>query len=62
MLPLSTIVSGVSFGFIMGCGSLIRSDEGYEGLKQEMRMVTWDKQLGRRVHQERFWESKMLVL
>jgi hypothetical protein len=27
-LPLSIIVSGVSFGFIMGCGSMIRTDEG----------------------------------
>ena len=25
-IPISTIVSGVSFGFILGCGSMIRAD------------------------------------
>ena len=25
-IPISTIVSGVSFGFILGCGSMIRTD------------------------------------
>lgn len=25
-IPISTIVSGCSFGFILGCGSMIRSD------------------------------------
>lgn len=26
-IPISTIVSGVSFGFILGCGSMIRAVE-----------------------------------
>jgi hypothetical protein len=28
-IPLSTLVSGCSFGFILGCGSMIRSAEVY---------------------------------
>lgn len=27
MIPISVIVSGGSFGFIMACGSMIRNDE-----------------------------------
>ena len=26
-IPLSTIISGASFGFILACGSLVRNDE-----------------------------------
>lgn len=26
-IPISTIVSGASFGFILGCGSLVRNQE-----------------------------------
>jgi len=26
-IPISTLVSGGSFGFLLGCGSLIRTDE-----------------------------------
>lgn len=26
-IPISTIISGTSFGFILGCGSLVRQDE-----------------------------------
>lgn len=28
-IPISTVVSGVSFGFILGCGSMIRAAEVY---------------------------------
>lgn len=30
-IPISTIISGCSFGFLLGCGSLIRNDEVMEG-------------------------------
>lgn len=30
MIPISVIVSGGSFGFIMACGSVIRSQENNE--------------------------------
>ena len=33
-IPISTLVSGCSFGFILGCGSMIRSDELREGTGQ----------------------------
>ena len=26
-IPISALVSGISFGFILGCGSMIRADE-----------------------------------
>lgn len=26
-IPISTLVSGCSFGFILGCGSMIRTDD-----------------------------------
>lgn len=26
-IPMSVLVSGISFGFILGCGSMIRNDE-----------------------------------
>ncbi len=62
MLPLSTVISGVSFGFIMGCGSIIRSDVADEAMKQQMHLVTIDA-LGRpTVQREMFWEQRMLPL
>jgi hypothetical protein len=27
MIPISVVISGGSFGFIMACGSVIRSDD-----------------------------------
>ena len=30
MIPISVVISGGSFGFIMACGSVIRSDDSEE--------------------------------
>jgi hypothetical protein len=35
-IPISTVISGVSFGFILGCGSIIRSAE-LNYIKKEMK-------------------------
>ena len=40
-IPISTIVSGVSFGFILGCGSMIRADSIDNHLYSEIKEGDW---------------------
>ena len=39
-IPISTIVSGASFSFILGCGSMIRTDSVQEG-REQLREGEW---------------------
>lgn len=40
-IPISTIVSGVSFGFILGCGSMIRADSIDNHLMNSVEEGSW---------------------
>ena len=53
ILPLSAIVSGASFGFFLGVGSMIRSEE--KGISEGV----WRVERGRLVRGEEIWRERI---
>lgn len=54
MIPITMVVSGASFGFIMACGSVIRSDD-------ELQYDRYFELNGRQTRVEEFWRMKYMI-
>jgi hypothetical protein len=66
ILPISIVVSGASFGFILACGSIIRSQEDaevYFGAKSNLWLNKYSHETGELTSTEQpYWVTKVSYL